>query len=51
MAIPHGKPDDVDQVGIAVREPERIEWESYDGEPSPCFYLRFHQMAKGLRII
>lgn len=53
VAIPHGKSDYVDQVGIAVgRTRERIEWESYDGEPSQLFfYLRFHQTAKGLRII
>ena len=40
VAIPHGKSDYVDQVGIAVgRTRERIEWESYDGEPSQLFFL------------
>lgn len=40
VAIPHGKSDYVDQVGIAVgRTREMIEWESYDGEPSQLFFL------------
>ena len=53
VAIPHGKSDYVDQVGIAVGEPER----GLNGSPMTenlpnCFfYLRFHQTAKGLRII
>lgn len=38
VAIPHGKSDHVDRVGIAVgRTRDMIDWESYDGEPSACF--------------
>ena len=38
VAIPHGKSDHVDHVGIAVgRTRDMIDWESYDGEPSVCF--------------
>lgn len=40
VAIPHGKSDYVDKVGIAVgRTRTMIEWESYDGEPSQMFFL------------
>ncbi|MEW4411800.1 PTS sugar transporter subunit IIA [Clostridium sp. AN503] len=40
VAIPHGKSDHVDKVGIAVgRTQDMIEWESYDGEPSRLFFL------------
>lgn len=40
VAIPHGKSDHVDKVGIAVgRTKDMIEWESYDGEPSQLFFL------------
>lgn len=40
VAIPHGKSDHVDKVGIAVgRTKEMVEWESYDGEPSQMFFL------------
>lgn len=40
VAIPHGKSDYVQQVGIAVgRTRQMIEWESYDGEPSDLFFL------------
>lgn len=40
VAIPHGKSDHVDKVGIAVgRTRDMIEWESYDGEPSKLFFL------------
>lgn len=40
VAIPHGKSDYVDRVGIAVgRTRDMIEWESYDGEPSQMFFL------------
>lgn len=40
VAIPHGKSDFVDRVGIAVgRTEQMIEWESYDGEPSDLFFL------------
>ncbi len=40
VAIPHGKSDYVDKVGIAVgRTKEMVEWESYDGEPSRMFFL------------
>jgi len=40
VAIPHGKSDSVDKVGIAVgRTEQMIEWESYDGEPSDLFFL------------
>ncbi len=40
VAIPHGKSDYVDRVGIAVgRTKQMIEWESYDGEPSQIFFL------------
>ncbi len=40
VAIPHGKSDSVEKVGIAVgRTKEMIEWESYDGEPSDLFFL------------
>lgn len=40
VAIPHGKSDYVDKVGIAVgRTEDMIEWESYDGEPSQLFFL------------
>ena len=40
VAIPHGKSDHVDKVGIAVgRTKSMIEWESYDGEPSQLFFL------------
>lgn len=38
VAIPHGKSDHVDRVGIAVgRTRDMIDWESYDGEPSRLF--------------
>jgi PTS system fructose-specific IIA component len=40
VAIPHGKSDFVEHVGIAVgRTHDMIEWESYDGEPSRLFFL------------
>ena len=40
VAIPHGKSDYVNKVGIAVgRTKEMVEWESYDGEPSRMFFL------------
>lgn len=40
VAIPHGKSDHVDYVGIAVgRTRDMIDWESYDGEPSRLFFL------------
>ena len=40
IAIPHGKSDHVDHVGIAVgRTRDMIDWESYDGEPSRLFFL------------
>lgn len=40
VAIPHGKSDHVDHVGIAVgRTRNMIQWESYDGEPSQIFFL------------
>ena len=40
VAIPHGKSDHVDRVGIAVgRTRDMIDWESYDGEPSRLFFL------------
>lgn len=40
VAIPHGKSDSVERVGIAIgRTKEMIEWESYDGEPSDLFFL------------
>lgn len=40
VAIPHGKSDHVDHVGIAVgRTKDMIPWESYDGEPSHLFFL------------
>ena len=40
VAIPHGKSDYVDKVGIAVgRTHDMVEWESYDGEPSQLFFL------------
>ena len=40
VAIPHGKSDHVDHVGIAVgRTRDMIDWESYDGEPSRLFFL------------
>lgn len=40
VAIPHGKSDHVEHVGIAVgRTRSMIHWESYDGEPSQLFFL------------
>ncbi|WP_333651536.1 PTS sugar transporter subunit IIA [Lacrimispora sp.] len=40
VAIPHGKSDFVDKVGIAVGRTERmVEWESYDEEPVDLFFL------------
>lgn len=40
VAIPHGKSDHVEKVGIAVgRTEDMIEWESYDDEPSKLFFL------------
>lgn len=40
VAIPHGKSDHVDHVGIAVGRTRRmVEWESYDGEPVDLFFL------------
>lgn len=40
VAIPHGKSDFVERVGIAVgRTRDMVEWESYDGEPSDLFFL------------
>lgn len=40
VAIPHGKSDYVDHVGIAVgRTRQMVEWESYDGEPVDLFFL------------
>ena len=40
VAIPHGKSNSVQRVGIAVgRTKQMIEWESYDGEPSNLFFL------------
>lgn len=40
VAIPHGKSDHVEHVGIAVgRTRSMIDWESYDGEPSQLFFL------------
>lgn len=40
VAIPHGKSDHVEKVGIAVgRTKDMIEWESYDDEPSKLFFL------------
>lgn len=40
VAIPHGKSDHVDHVGIAVgRTKDMVEWESYDEEPSKLFFL------------
>lgn len=40
VAIPHGKSDSVERVGIAIgRTKDMIEWESYDGEPSDLFFL------------
>ncbi|MBE7719350.1 PTS sugar transporter subunit IIA [Lacrimispora indolis] len=40
VAIPHGKSDFVDKVGIAVgRTEQMVEWESYDEEPVDLFFL------------
>lgn len=40
VAIPHGKSDHVDHVGIAVgRTRQMVEWESYDGKPVDLFFL------------
>ena len=40
VAIPHGKSDFVDKVGIAVgRTRQMVEWESYDEEPVDLFFL------------
>lgn len=40
VAIPHGKSDYVDHVGIAVgKTKDMIQWESYDGEPARLFFL------------
>lgn len=40
VAIPHGKSDFVDKVGIAVgRTKDMVEWESYDEEPVDLFFL------------
>ena len=40
VAIPHGKSDYVDHVGLAVgRTRDMVEWESYDEQPSDLFFL------------
>lgn len=40
VAIPHGKSEFVDMVGIAVgRTEQMVEWESYDEEPVDLFFL------------
>ncbi|CUX64317.1 MULTISPECIES: PTS sugar transporter subunit IIA [Clostridia] len=40
VAIPHGKSEFVDKVGIAVgRTEQMVEWESYDEEPVDLFFL------------
>lgn len=40
VAIPHGKSEFVDKVGIAVgRTEQMVEWESYDEEPADLFFL------------
>lgn len=40
VAIPHGKSEYVERVGIAIgRTRNMVEWESYDGEPSDLFFL------------
>lgn len=40
VAIPHGKSDHVDHVGIAVgKTKDMVKWESYDGEPARLFFL------------
>lgn len=40
VAIPHGKSDHVEHVGIAVgRTRDMVEWESYDDEPVQLFFL------------
>ena len=40
VAIPHGKSDYVDHVGLAVgRTRDMVEWESYDEQPSGLFFL------------
>lgn len=40
VAIPHGKSNFVDKVGIAVgRTEQMVEWESYDEEPVDLFFL------------
>ena len=51
VAIPHGKSDYVDQVGICLlgRTRERIQRESDDGEP--FFLFAVPSDRKGLRII
>ena len=48
IAIPHGKSDHVDHVGIAVgRTRDMIDWESYAGWPAcPGFHYICHQ-SKG----
>ena len=53
VAIPHGKSEFVDKVGIAVgRTQQMVDWESYDEEPvdlSSC--LQCLPTAAGPRII
>jgi len=40
IAIPHGKSESVNNVGIAVGITEKmVEWESYDGQPVNLFFL------------
>ncbi len=40
VAIPHGKSEFVDKVGIAVgRTQQMVDWESYDEEPVDLFFL------------
>lgn len=40
VAIPHGKSEFVDKVGIAVgRTEQMVVWESYDEEPVDLFFL------------
>lgn len=40
VAIPHGKSDFVEKVGIAIgKTNQMIEWESYDGQPVQCIFL------------
>ena len=40
IAIPHGKSDAVNKIGIAIgRTKHEVEWESYDEEPVNLFFL------------